>query len=275
MYKGVLLLRGREHDDRIRKERSMIYDLQKASMWKRISAFLFDVILLGIVAVMFAWSLSAALGYDRQSQALDAAYDRYAEEYGVNFSMSLAEYEAMTEEEAANLQAAYDALSADEEAVYAYGMMIQLTLLITSLCLLLAHLTMEFAIPLALGNGQTLGKKIFGLGVMRTDGVKVGGVVMFIRAILGKYTIETMIPVLIAVMIFFNMIGIVGPLVLALILILQIVLLAVTQTNSAIHDLLAKTVVVDYMSQRIFENEEELIEFKKKLHAERSARSEY
>ena len=32
----------------------MIFDLQKASMWKRISAFLFDFILFGIVAVLFA-----------------------------------------------------------------------------------------------------------------------------------------------------------------------------------------------------------------------------
>ena len=84
----------------------MIYDLQKASMWKRISALLFDAILLGIVAVMFAWGLSSALGYDRHSQTLDACYARYAEEYGVNFSMSLTEYEAMTPEEAVHLQAA-------------------------------------------------------------------------------------------------------------------------------------------------------------------------
>ncbi len=253
----------------------MIYDLQKASMWKRISAFLFDAILLGIVAVMFAWSLSAALGYDRQSQALDAAYARYAEEYGVNFSMSLAEYEAMSEEEAANLQAAYDALSADEEAVYAYGMMIQLTLLITSLCLLLAHLTMEFAIPLALGNGQTLGKKIFGLGVMRTDGVKVGGVVMFIRAILGKYTIETMIPVLILLMLYFGTIGLTGTIVLLLILVLQAGVMIGTKTNSLIHDLLATTVCVDIGSQMIFKSTEDMIAYKEKRHAEKAAKQPY
>ena len=42
----------------------MIYDLQKASMWKRISAAMFDGILLGIAAVLFAWLLSLALGFD-------------------------------------------------------------------------------------------------------------------------------------------------------------------------------------------------------------------
>ena len=40
----------------------MIYDLQKASMWKRVSAWLFDTILLSIVAVGFAFLLSTILG---------------------------------------------------------------------------------------------------------------------------------------------------------------------------------------------------------------------
>lgn len=253
----------------------MIYDLQKASMWKRISAFLFDAILLGIVAVMFAWGLSAALGYDRHSQALDAAYARYAEEYGVNFSLSLAEMEALTEEETAQLQAAYDALSADEAAVYAYGMMIQLTILITSLCLLLAYLALEFFLPLALGNGQTLGKKIFGLGVMRTDGVKVGGVCMFIRAILGKYTIETMIPVLILLMLYFGTIGLTGTVVLLAILVLEIGVMIGTKTNSLIHDLLATTVAVDIGSQMIFKSTEDMIAYKEKVHAQKVSKQPY
>jgi len=253
----------------------MIYDLQKASMWKRISAFLFDAILLGIAAVMFAWVLSAALGYDRHSEALDGAYARYAEEYGVDFSLSLTEMEALSEEETAQLEAAYNALSKDEDAVYAYGMMIRLTLMITSLCLLLAHLALEFAVPMVFGNGQTLGKKIFGLGVMRTDGVKVGGVCMFIRAILGKYTIEVMIPVLIVLMLYFGTIGLTGTLVLLGILVLQIGLMIGTKTNSPIHDLLATTVEVDIGSQMIFKSTEDMIAYKEKVHAEKAAKQPY
>lgn len=253
----------------------MIYDLQKASMWKRISAFLLDVILLGIVAVMFAWGLSAALGYDQHNAVLEECYDRYAEEYGVNFSMTMEEMEALSEEELAQLEAAYNAMSADEDTIQAYGMMVQLTLLITSLCLLLAHLVMEFILPLILGNGQSLGKKIFGLGVMRTDGVRVGGVCMFIRSILGKYTIETMVPVLILLMLYFGTIGLIGTLVLLLILVLQIGLMIGTKTNSPIHDLLATTVVVDIGSQMIFKSTEDMIAYKEKVHAEKAAKQTY
>ena len=253
----------------------MIYDLQKASMWKRISAFLFDGILLGIVAVLFAWLLSAALGYDGYHNALNACYARYEEEYGVSFHMSLSEYEGMTEAQAQALDAAYGALAADAEAVYAYNMLIQLTMLITSIGILLGFLTMELAVPLLFGNGQTLGKKIFGLGVMRTEGIKLSPVCLFIRTILGKYTIETMVPVLILLLIYWGSLGLAGTLVLLLILAVQIVLLAVTRTNSLIHDLLAGTVVVDLASQMIFDTKEDMIAYKEKLHAEKVAREAY
>jgi uncharacterized RDD family membrane protein YckC len=110
---------------------------------------------------------------------------------------------------------------------------------------------------------------------MRTDGIKVNGPLMFIRTILGKFTIETMIPVLILIMISFNSIGIVGILILGLILLLQVVLLIATHTNSMIHDVLAKTVVVDMASQMIFETEQALIDYKKKVHEEQVSRQTY
>ncbi len=86
---------------------------------------------------------------------------------------------------------------------------------------------------------------------------------LFIRAVLGKYTIETMIPVLIIIMIYFGSIGIIGPVVLGLILLLQLILLAATSNNSLIHDLISDTVVIDMASQRIFDSESELIEYEK------------
>ena len=246
-------------------------ELQKASMWKRISAFLFDGILLVTCAVLFAWGLSAALGFDRYNQTLNDCYARYAEEYQVSFDLTMEEYEALSEEELNRLNAAYDAMIADSQAVHAYQMVMQLTILILSLGLFLAFLSLEFFLPLRLGDGRTLGKKIFGLAVMHTEGIRVNGVAMFIRAILGKYTIETMIPVLILLMIYWGRIGIVGPLVIFLILVVQIVVMIATPTNSLIHDLLAKTVTVDYASQRIFESREAMIAYKEKKHAEQVA----
>ena len=90
------------------------------------------------------------------------------------------------------------------------------------------------------------------------------GVVLFIRTILGKYTFETMIPLIILTMIFWGSIGIVGPIILAVLLVVQLAVLAAVNTRPLIHDLLAGTVVVDFASQMIFETSEEMLAYKKK-----------
>ena len=253
----------------------MIYDLQKASMWKRISAFLFDAILLGIVAVLFATVLSGITRYDQFNAALDEAYARYGELYGVDFQLSLSEYDAMTAPQREQLSAAYAALGADEDALAAYNMVIQLTLLITSLGILFGFVLMELIIPLKFGNGQTLGKKIFGIGLMQQDGVRVNGRILFVRTILGKYTIETMVPILILLMIWFGVLGLAGTLVLAGMAVLQCGMLILTKNRLAIHDSLACTVAVDVASQMIFPDREAMIAYKEKVHADQAARAAY
>ena len=253
----------------------MINTLQKASMWKRISAYIFDFIMLGIVTVGAALLLSSVLGYDRYNEQVNNAYARYEQEYGVSFDITEEEYLALSQEQKDNLQAASDALSADREAGYAYTMMLNLTLIIITFSILIAYLLLELAVPLFFKNGQTLGKKVFGVAVMRVDGVRINNITLFVRTVLGKYTIETMIPVLILIMIFFNMIGIIGGAILLLILILQIAMLIATHTNSAIHDLIANTVAVDISCQMIFDTPEALLDYKKRIHAEQAEKQQY
>lgn len=253
----------------------MIYDLQKASMWKRISAFLFDNILLLVAIVGIAALLSTMLGYDKHSNTLDAAYEKYETQYGITFNTTQEQYNAMTEAEKANYDAAYDALTADEEAMYAYSMMVNLMLVILSGAILLAMFIFEFAVPMLFGNGQTLGKKIFGIAVMRTDGVKVSGPLMFIRTILGKFTVETMIPVIILFMMFLGTIGIIGPFIFMVLLVLQCIMLVMSRSGRLIHDYLAKTVAVDMSSQMIFDTVEDMVEYKKSVAAEKAAKQDY
>lgn len=249
-------------------------DLQKASSWKRIAAWILDMVLLCVLAVGAAYLLSGVLGYDAYDQKLQAAYDRYEKQYGVTFHIDQTDYEAMTDAERANFDAAYDALNADTEAIHAYNMVVNLSLLLTTLGILLAMLVLEFAVPLMLKNGQTIGKKCFSLGVVRTDGVKMNTLQLFTRTLLGKYTIETMVPVYVVQMLFWGGMDATGFLLLAL-LIAQVICIAVTRTNSAIHDLLAGTVVVDIASQKVFESTQDLIDYTKRIHAERAQRQEY
>lgn len=253
----------------------MITDLQKASLLKRTAAAIFDGILLCILAVGAVWLLTAVVGYDGYNASLDQAYSRYEAQYGVEFDITQEEYGNLSEQARQNYDAAYKALIADQDVLYLYNMILNLTLLTATFGILLAVLILEFLVPLCLKNGQTVGKKIFGIGLIRTDGVQMNTMQLFTRTLLGKFTIEIMIPVYLVILIFFNSIGITGTVILGGLLLAQIICLAVTQTHSLIHDLLAGTVAVDLSSQIVFKSTEDLIAYKKKLHAEQAARSSY
>ncbi len=253
----------------------MRFDVQKASFTKRISAYLFDIILLACLTAGFAAGLSALLDYDAYNQQLDDAYTKYAQEYQVDFNISAEAYEKLTEVELAQYEAALDALNKDEQTLQVYFMVINLTLVIVSLSLLLSYLVLELVVPLMFKNGQTLGKKIFGICLMRTDGVRVTPFMMVVRTVLGKYTLETMIPVMIVLMLLFSIAGMMGILILGLILLLQVILLIATRNHSVIHDLLACTVVVDASSQMIFDLPESLLKYQKKVQAEKASEADY
>ena len=229
-------------------------ELQRANTWKRISAWLLDIILLAMLAVGLAWTLSVLLGYDGQAAKLEAVYDRYEAQYGDVFDLTVQELETMDDTARADYDAAMEAFAADTEASYLYAMLINLTLIMITFGILLSYLLLEFLVPLLLGNGQTLGKKVFGIGVMRADGIKMSPLLLFVRTVLGKYTVETMIPVMLVLMIFFGTVGIGGTAVIALLGTVQLVLVATTNGRKPIHDLLAQTVTVDIASQRIFES---------------------
>ena len=253
----------------------MTCDIQKAGLWKRVAAGLLDGILLSILAVGVAVLLGAFLGYDGYNTTLDESYAYYQEQYGVTFQITGEEYEALQPQEKEAYDKAYAALIQDEEAMKAYNMVLNLSLLITTGGILAAYLLLEFAVPLFLGNGQTVGKKVFGLGIVRVDGVRTTPLQMFVRTVLGKFTIETMIPVYVVLMIFFNVTGLYGTLLLGGLLVAQILIMAISSNNSLIHDLLAGTVVVDVASQMIFRTPQDLIDYKKKLSREQSNRQAY
>ena len=252
-----------------------MFSIQKASAWNRISAAIFDMIMLLVVAVGVAFCLSAILGYQSYFDGLQARYATIEEEYGVDFDIALNEYENLPEEEKAKFIAADEFARKDEEATYLYNMLFSLSLIILTFSILLAYLLLEFAVPLLLKNGQTLGKKVFSIAVMREDGVKVSALLLFVRTFLGKYTLETMLPVLIIVMLFFGITDILGTMIILAIALIQVIMFVFSRTHAVIHDRLSHTLCVDINTQRIFETPEALIEYKKKLQAEKAEKAPY
>lgn len=257
----------------------MIYDLQKASILKRISAWLLDAILVVILAVGAAGALSAVLDFDGHMVKLESYIVHYEKTYNIDPNMTEEKFNAMTKEEqeayGAACDAADEALRADAEAMRTYSLLTNLSMVIITVSILLSILLLEFCVPMLLKNGQTLGKKIFGIAVMRTGGIKVNGVCIFIRAVLGKYAVETMIPVFMVLMLLFGMIGSTALVVMLVLLLIQLFLVITTHTNSLIHDKLADTVTVDFASQMIFDTEEDLLEYKKRVAAEQAAKDPY
>ena len=190
--------------------------------------------------------------------------------------MTEEEYEALPEEEKQKYLDASDAIQKDEEFNKLFYIFTNLTLIISTFSILIAYLVLEFIVPLIFKNGQTIGKKIFAIGVMDTNGVRIKPIALFVRTILGKYTIETMIPVMLILrVLIFGTGGPLGLILIAVLLLMQIIFMATTRTHLAIHDLLASTVTVDLPSQMIFDSVEALNEYKKKLAAEKAENSEY
>lgn len=249
--------------------------LQKANFGKRIVAAIFDGIFVSIIAIGLITLLTIAFKTDNYFNEVNDAYSKYGTQYGIDFQISAQEYAELTEEKKADWDTAYAALLADEEAIYAYNMWVNLTLISTSVGVLVAVLIVEFGAALVFGNGQTLGKKIFGIALMTKDGVRVNNVQVFARALLGKFAIELMIPIYIVMMLFLNSIGVISVVILAILLIAEIVCLISSRGNSLLHDAFIGTVAVDMASQKIFDSRESLLEYTKKLHAEKANKNIY
>ena len=249
-------------------------DLQKANMWKRISAALCDFIALSIVAVGVAFLLSLILGFDAKIDRLEEISDGYEAQFGVDFQIPNEDYQNLSDEEKELYEQAMDAFSEDAEANYVFSLLINHILIMLTIGTLVAFFLLEFLVPLLFGNGQTLGKKVFGVAVMHENHVKIKPFALFVRAILGKYTIETLVPIYVFIMIVFGALGIVGIAVLLGLLILQLVTIATSKTNSTIHDLLSHTVCIDYVSQLIFEDADALVRYKAERACEAAERSD-
>ena len=249
-------------------------DLQKANLLKRIFAALCDFIALSIVAVGVAFLLSLILDFDGQMDRLDAISEGYEAQFGVDFELSDEDYQNLSDEEREVYEQAMDAFSVDAEANQIFSMIINYSLIMLTISTLVAFFLLEFIVPVLFGNGQTIGKKVFGIAVMHDNHVKIKPFALFVRAFLGKYTIETLVPIYIFIMIIFGALGIVGIAVLFGMLILQLAVIATSKTNSTIHDLLSHTVCVDYASQMIFEDADALVRYKAERAREAAERSD-
>lgn len=250
----------------------MSADLQKADVWKRIAAWLLDMMLVCVLAVGVGALLSWLLGYNGKMQQFETGYNSYMEQYEL---LDVDIYNPANGDEQERIAQAEQAMLQDIQLCRLKDQLQNLMLLIVTFALFIALLLLEFVVPLLMKNGQTIGKKVFSLGLVRVDGVRVGTFQLFVRAVLGKFTIETMVPVYAVVLGIGGAMGLAGVILLGGLAVCQIICVAATKYNCALHDQMSGTAVVDLSSQRIFSSSEELIAYTKRIHAEEANRKEY
>ena len=276
-----------------------MFELRKIGIVRRASALLLDAILLAVLTTGFMWIVSLICNFSRTQELANQYYSEW-EDFRKEYIPGVAEFYGFTYEESedgteytitkGDAPATLDEVVAklnssegnDPETAEAYEKYLTLTpirtvnaqyqlvysmlFMMVSIGLLLAYLILEFIIPIFLKNGQTVGKKVFGICLVRPNCVKITNIALFARTLLGKFAIETMFPILLVFLFLFGGLGILAIILLAAMTILNIVLFFATKNRTPIHDIFAATVAVDMRLQMIFETEEELIAKKSLQH---------
>ena len=276
-----------------------MFELRKIGIIKRLSALLLDLVLLAVLTTGFMFLISLICNYGGE-EAIANSYYTEREDFRKEYMSGVANYYGFTYEEngdtyvitkdgeVSSANAVMEKLDAskgnDAETAEAYQAYLLLTpgakvdaqynyvhallFMMISVGILLAYLVLEFILPIIFKNGQTVGKKIFGICLVRPNCVKISTFALLARTLIGKYAIETMFPVLLIIGFFYYGMGILSIILLAAILLLDIILFFVTKNRTPIHDIFAYTVAVDSKLQVIFQSEEELIEKKTLQHKE-------
>lgn len=258
----------------IYNKNTMIYDFQKASFLKRISSFLLDFILVTIVGCFIAFIISLISNYTGIRNEFYGYMDHYEALYGLNLR-DAAVIETYTAEQQETVKQAYEAMNADQGLLKCYGLLTNLPVVMVSVGLLVGTLVVEFVMPIIFKNGQTIGKKVFKIGVINTNGVECTNFQLLTRALLGKCAVEYMIPGIITVMMCLGTMGIIGPIVLLFLLVMQCVVIASNQNRPFFHDLIAKTGVCDLSTQKVFKTYEEMVKFKEEINKQKVEASIY
>ena len=247
-------------------------EFYKAKPIKRLAAYVIDLILLLAITVGVVVGMFSTMGYAAYEEQFDMYCQKYGQQFGVDLSASRADQAELPEAELEKYSAAWEALNADEQAMDAVKQKLRIELLAATVGFFVAYVILEVMIPLIFKNGQTVGKKLMGLCVMHKYHVRVGVMQIIYRTILGKYFIETIIPVIMLILSDYGVLGTTASLVLAIIAMTQGFIVLMSQANCGIHDKLFHTVVADFNEQHIFDTLDERITFEEAYEKEMAER---
>ena len=186
--------------------KSSVYGIQKASGFRRLAAFLLDVILVCILATGFAAATTSLIKYDDLSGKLNEKYLEYGlasyNEEGnlVHCEIPFQEQGESDEDYLERLKTndcynAYVNLNNDDEAIALEAELVRYTFIIITVSVLLSTAIVYLVFPLLFMNGQTLGMKFVQVGLVTNKGIQVNFANVFLRWSMGFFIIDIMIPI--------------------------------------------------------------------------------
>ena len=261
------MARYQTQGDLMQTNKPSVYEINKASVLKRFASFLIDMIILVVLITGIFALMSIILHYDEEYAKVEEKYVEHGV-YVLNPSstsdsdkyITCSYYDEYGEvDENSSCYLAWKEFYEDEEALALRSKCDNLVIVMLSTSSLIALLISEFAVPLIFKNGQTLGMKIMHVGVIGTDRIRIRTWQLFSRVIIGRYAVETMIPIYCVVYMMINPTGgLLGLLIIIVLAIAEVLFLGLTKNNQVIHDLVSATVVIDIDSQFIAKNRDEL-----------------
>lgn len=228
-------------------------EINKAPMWKRFSAFLID----GIIAISIFLGVTLLINKITNVDYYKETYLTYREHF-YEENKDLID-NASTTEDYNKINNLYGIYYLDNpEMKESYLNELRYTLLSWSVGSVVAVTLVEFVAPIIMKNGQSVGKKIFKIGVIKKNGVRFNNVNLLIRGILGKLTVETLIPVILIYSFIYTSNVLLSALTIFLIIIGELILLFATKNKTFFHDLIGSSVVIDLSNQKIYESIKEI-----------------
>ena len=244
-----------------------VYEINKASVLRRFAAWLIDFIIFVVLATGLLSLTSIIFNYDAEFAKVEEKYLEHgiytlnpSATDGSNKYITCTYYrEDRTVDETSACYIAWNEFFEDEEAVAQRMKCDTLMIIMLTTSSLIALLLTEFILPLIFKNGQTIGKKIMHIGLIGNDRIRIRVWQLFARVIIGRFVIETMIPIYCVVYAFINTTGgLLGLLIIIIIAIIEVAMLGATKNNQLIHDFVSSTVVIDMDSQYIARNRQDL-----------------
>lgn len=161
-------------------------EIKKAGLVKRGIAALVDLILIAALCIGVGFVVSPMTNYDEKMQEYEELIDEYTEKYGIDTELTQEQFDKMTEEERdaynKRVEEANAALNEDEDALELRYDIIVLFLFNVTVGILVAYLALDFAVPLLFGNGQTIGKKLFGIGIVSFSGNRINIIQLLVNS---------------------------------------------------------------------------------------------